>query len=84
MLLLGLLSLPLLGPPAQVRAADADGLSAEEQALLEEIDLLLELEMLEAWDAIEDPGDDDVASEDPEPEPPPPARARPKGTEDGQ
>jgi hypothetical protein len=81
LLALGLLALPLLGAPAAPARADDGALSAEEEALLQEIDLLLELEMLEAWDAIDDPGSDDVASEDPAPEKPAARKRRQESAE---
>jgi hypothetical protein len=80
-LALGVLALPLLGAPGVPVRADDGALSAEEEALLEEIDLLLELEMLEAWDAIDDAGAEDVASEDPAPEQPAPRRLRQESAE---
>jgi hypothetical protein len=61
-----------------VRPAPPEELSAEDQALLDVIDLLWEMPLLEEWDPEEDAPDPIVAPPDAAPAPPAPEARSPK------
>ena len=64
--------------PPPVKPAPREELSAEDQALLDVIDLLWELPLLEEWDPEEDAPDPIVAAPPGEPKAPPSDARSPK------